>query len=123
MLNFWYSERCHRQIKLVLCVLTCVLIYMTSQIMALSPLFIGLSLALGAFIHVLKQWEFRRKAQQNHTLWLEVILFSLPLLVWLVMITYLPALHRWALMLQVLGFSAMGLFVVSIYSHRAKRHP
>lgn len=30
MLSFWYSARCHRQLKLMICIGTCLLIYLAS---------------------------------------------------------------------------------------------
>ena len=43
MLNFWYSERCSRQIKLIICIATCVMIFMAAQVQQLGAIFIGLS--------------------------------------------------------------------------------
>ena len=43
MLNFWYSERCSRQIKLIVCIATCVMIFMAAQVQQLGAIFIGLN--------------------------------------------------------------------------------
>ena len=47
MLNFWYSERCSRQIKLIVCIATCVMIFMAAQVQQLGAIFIGLCLVIG----------------------------------------------------------------------------
>lgn len=121
MLDYWYSDRCHRQIKLLVCIVVCLIIYFSAQVATLSPMFTLLSLGLGILIHALKQWEYKLKAQQRHIAWLDAVMFITPLCLWLAFVIYLPALNKWALMLQVIGFSTMGLLVVSIYTHRAKR--
>ena len=54
MLDFWYSERCTRQIKLIICIAVCAVIYYCSNIQQLSPLFTGLSLAVGLALHFLR---------------------------------------------------------------------
>lgn len=121
MLDFWYSDKCHRQIKLFICIATCLLIYVTAKVSALSTSFILASLALGVSIHLLKLWEDKLKAQQRYTTYLDIIFFIFPILVWIFMMFNLPKQHTWALMLQVLSFSALGLFVISLYSTRAQR--
>jgi len=53
MLNFWYSERCTRQMKLIAVIAACLIITFSSQIFKLSPAFIGISLGIGLLMHVL----------------------------------------------------------------------
>ena len=121
MLNFWYSERCNRQIKLGLCVAVCLLIYYCSKVAELSLLFTGLSLGLGALIHVLRQLKMSLQQKKRYNSAFDAIFFILPLAYWLLLMFRLPTQHVWALMLQIIGFSILGLFVVSIYSNRARR--
>ena len=54
MLNFWYSERCSRQIKLIVCIATCVMIVIAAQVQQLGAIFIGLSLMIGIATHLLR---------------------------------------------------------------------
>ena len=51
MLEFWYSERCHRQIKLVVIIATCIVIYAASTVAQLDPVLVGLSLGIGIVVH------------------------------------------------------------------------
>jgi len=64
MLNFWYSERCSRQIKLIVCIATCVMIFMAAQVQQLGAIFIGLSLVIGIATHLLRGVQLKI-AQDN----------------------------------------------------------
>lgn len=46
MLDFWYSARCTRQVKLIVCIMTCAMIYLCSTVQALSAVLTGFSLGL-----------------------------------------------------------------------------
>lgn len=39
MLEFWYSDKCTHQIKLMVCIATCVMIYLCSTVQQLSLMF------------------------------------------------------------------------------------
>lgn len=121
MLDFWYSPRCHRQIKLLLCISMCLIIYMTARIAELSLTFTLISLGLGALIHVSRMIKLKLQAKARYNTALDSLFFILPLMYWLILMLSLPSLHLWALMLQALSFMALGLFVVSIYMQRAPR--
>lgn len=121
MLDFWYSARCHRQIKLFLCIAVCLMIYSTARVAELSLMFSLISVGLGAFIHVLRVIKIKLQAQQRYNTALDSVFFILPLVYWLILMLSLPQYHLWALMLQAVGFMALGLFVISIYSQRAQR--
>ena len=54
MLSFWYSERCSREIKLIICIATCVMIVIAAQVQQLGAIFIGLSLGIGITTHLLR---------------------------------------------------------------------
>ncbi len=41
MLEFWYSERCSRQIKLIAIIATCILIYTASTVAQLDRYLLG----------------------------------------------------------------------------------
>ncbi|WP_286388265.1 hypothetical protein [Acinetobacter indicus] len=63
MLSFWYSARCHRQLKLMICIGTCLLIYLASTQAQLPSFWIILSLILGMGLHLLYQWIDRRSCR------------------------------------------------------------
>ena len=54
MLEFWYSDQCSRQIKLMVCIATCVMIYLCSTVQQLSAMFTGMSITIGMGIHGLR---------------------------------------------------------------------
>lgn len=121
MLDFWYSDKCHRQIKLVLCIALCLLIYTCAKVAELSIAFSVMSLGLGALVHLLRQLKLKLQANSRYNSGFDALFFVLPCLYWLVLMFLLPQQDVWALMLQAIGFSVLGLFVVSIYSNRARR--
>ena len=61
MLDFWYSARCTRQVKLIVCIMTCAMIYLCSTVQALSAVLTGFSLGLGISIHGRVKLEVRHK--------------------------------------------------------------
>lgn len=121
MLDFWYSDHCHRQIKLALCVAVCLMIYYCAKVAELSLTFSLISLGLGVLIHVLHALKLKLQSQERYNSALDTLFFLLPILYWFGLMLVLPKMHVWALMLQAVGFSMLGLFVVSIYSQRARR--
>lgn len=120
MLNFWYSERCTRQIKLMICILTFALLYYCSSIEKLDPLFSAIALMIGMLTHALYQYRQRTQVQSKAA-WLHGLGF-IPLVILGLMIAAFPRLQQWILILQIFGFAAFGLFIVSIYANRSKRH-
>ncbi|OTG64699.1 hypothetical protein [Acinetobacter silvestris] len=118
MFNFWYSKQCTRQIKLIVCILTCAIIYICSSIQQLTPLFVGISLSIGLIIHLLRKLELKISNEHLYQQGFQ-ILFSIISLVTLIQL--LPTQNKIYLAIQCLGFSAIGLFIVSIYENRAKR--
>ncbi|RKG31736.1 hypothetical protein [Acinetobacter tianfuensis] len=121
MLDFWYSPRCTREIKLAVCIAVCALIYYCSSIQQLSPLFAAFSLAVGLGMHIThqalqklgKNHAYAHKLKTAATLW--------PVIALTVISMNLPQEQQLILALQCVGFSAIGLFLVSIYENRAKR--
>ena len=65
LLNFWYSDRCTRQIKLMVCIATCAVIFYCTEIQKLPTFFAIISLALGISIHVL--YQYTQKLGKDHT--------------------------------------------------------
>lgn len=121
MLSFWYSARCHRQLKLMICIGTCLLIYLASTQAQLPPFWVILSLILGMGLHLLYQWSKRRSWPEHQRRLMYWGLNLAPLLLLAVLLLFLPKMQLWAMALQALGFILVGLFMVSIYQQRAKR--
>ena len=119
MLNFWYSEHCTREIKLIISVSTCVLIFLCSAQQQLEPIFAGLSIGVGVLTHLL--YQLKSTSPQKLKSYLNWIWTVLPILCLCLLIYFLPHEQRLFLAVQCLGFAAIGLFIVSIYSHREKR--
>ncbi len=121
MLDFWYSECCTRGIKLGICIATCVIIYLSSTTEKLPALFVVMSLLLGMIHHFLQQKISRIQADNPYAEGFSIIGFVLPIIALITLIAFLPQPHQWILAIQVIGFSALGLFMVSIYQNRAPR--
>lgn len=121
MLDFWYSERCTRQVKLMVSIVLCIAIYYCSSIAKLSPLFVGISLAIGIILHVLKQLSLRTATQTVQFKLLKVIITLLPILALAIMTWSLPQQNMLYLILQCLGFIALGFILIANYENRAKR--
>ena len=121
MLDFWYSERCTRQVKLIVSIVLCIAIYYCSSIAKLSPLFVGISLAIGIILHVLKQLSLRTATQTVQFKLLKVLIMLLPVLALAIMAWSLPQQNMLYLILQCLGFIALGFILIANYENRAKR--
>ena len=121
MLNFWYSEACNRQIKLTLCIITCVIIYVCSSIQQLTPVFAALSLSLGFMMHLLRHIGLKLSTQAVSQKVMQNLFILIPVSALMLLILYLPAQDKIYLAIQCIAFSALGLFVLSIFVHRAKR--
>ena len=121
MLEFWYSARCTRQIRLSICIAVCAVIYYCSSIQQLPALFAGLSLALGAAVHLLRQAHLKIADENSYKQAMRAVFAILPIAGLLGLILYVPPGHKAALSIQCIGFSAVGLFLVSLHERRAKR--
>ena len=122
LLNFWYSDRCTRQIKLMVCIATCAVIFYCTEIQKLPTVFAIISLALGIATHALYQYAHRLKQEQPYYQILRRLTSIVPLTILAVMIFMLPTINQLYTALQCIGFSALGLFLVSIYENRSPRH-
>jgi len=125
MLDFWYSERCNSQLKLIIIVSVCGGIYAASTVAKLGPIFVGLSLAIGILLHLLREFRLKLSTQNPYADGFRALTMATPIVAMVTLIGYLPKTGEvWdtlALGLQCLGFIAIGLFIVSIYNKRAKR--
>lgn len=125
MLEFWYSERCTRQLKLIIIIMVCVVIYAASTVAKLGPVFVGVSLALGVLMHGLREFRLKLSASNPYANGFAALSRVIPIVLMISLFGYLPKTgddwQIWALGIQCLGFAAIGLFIVSIYNKRAKR--
>ena len=121
MFKFWYSERCTRQIKLVLCILVCLMIYIASQQVQLGTVFVGISLTLGMLVHILRHCSLKISPQNPYREGFSRLFSFIPLIGLITLVGYLPEQQRVYLAMQCVGFSCIGFALLSIHSHRAKR--
>lgn len=121
MLNFWYSDRCNRQIKLMVCIITCAIIYLCAAVQQLTPLFAGISLGIGFMVHALRSIYLKFSTHSTSQQTIQNLLLIIPVLALMLLILYLPTPDKIYLALQCMGFSAIGFFMLSIFAHRAKR--
>ena len=125
MLEFWYSERCNRQLKLIIIIAVCIVIYIASTVAKLGPIFVGISLVIGMLMHVLHEFRLKLSPENPYAEGFRALTIAIPMVAVISLISYLPKTGEiWetvALGLQCLGFVAIGLFIVSIYNKRAKR--
>ena len=121
MLDFWYSERCTREIKLIVSILTCIVIYYCSNIEKLSPILTISCLVFGMAIHVLKIQADKISLKKPDAQGFRILFSALPIVVLILIIYLLPSQNKIFTAIQAVGFTALGLFIVSIYQNRAKR--
>ena len=123
MLHFWYSERCTRQIKLLICIITVAVTLYFSEMTKLSTSLTLLSLLLGMVIHGL--YSLLMKFPQPNNTWSQSfkILPDLTLLMgWILLYLQLPEEYQLAQAVQLFGFSLTGFYIVSIYANRTPRY-
>ncbi|WP_081408493.1 hypothetical protein [Acinetobacter sp. NCu2D-2] len=120
MLNFWYSERCARQIKLMFIMCTCVLIVLCSNIIKLDAIYVGICVALGITLHLSYGFSLRYTKVTGISYIRYVPVLALIIVMYYSIQTSMTD-KAWALMVQGVGFMGIGLFLCSIYSNRAKR--
>lgn len=121
MLSFWYSERCTRQIKLLICIITCAIIYAASSIEKLAPIFVGIALVIGVCTHLIHLYQAKIHDSNPYKQGLQILNYLVPIFAVSVIITKLSIENRIFLSIQVIGFMLLGLFILSIYQNRAKR--
>lgn len=118
MLQFWYSDRCTRQIKLLVCIATCVMIYLCSTVQQLSAMFSGISLMIGMGIHLLRALSLKIAADNPYKNGFTLLFRLMPFTALMTLIAALPTEHKVILILQSIGFTAIGLFILSTFPNR-----
>lgn len=121
MLEFWYSSRCTRPMKLALCVLTFALVYWSSSISKIATSFAYASLLLGLSLHVFYQLSLKITPNTQRHLF-NLACSCIFILILAGIIYLLPEHYQAIAALQVIGYSMLGFFVISIYSQRSRRH-
>ena len=121
MLDFWYSERCSRQIKTIVSILTCAIIYYCSTFEKISPIFTLICLLIGISIHLLRNLSLKVDATKTYKQSLKILTLVFPIIAVIIIIYLLPAQNKMFTSVQAIGFVAFGLFIVSIYENRQKR--
>ena len=118
MLQFWYSDKCTRQIKLMVCIATCVMIYLCSTVQQLSAIFTGISLMIGMGIHLLRALSLKIAADHPYKNGFTLLFWVIPFTALMTLIAALPTEHKVMLILQTIGFTAIGLFILSTFPNR-----
>ena len=118
ILDFWYSARCTRQIKLIVCITTCVMIYLCATVAPLSRLFTMISLVIGMAVHGLRVLSLKITADNPYQRGFSILFLIMPMIALMTLISSLSAEYKVILILQVLGFAALGLFLLSTFPHR-----
>ena len=118
MLQFWYSDKCTRQIKLMVCIATCVMIYLCSTVQQLSAMFSGISLMIGMGIHLLRTLSLKIAADNPYKNGFTLLFRLMPFTALMTLIAALPTEHKVILILQSIGFTAIGLFILSTFPNR-----
>ena len=118
MLQFWYSDRCTRQIKLMVCIATCVMIYLCSTVQELSAMFTGISLMIGMGIHLLRALSLKIAEDNAYKKGFTLLFWVMPFTALMTLMAALPTEHKIMLILQTIGFTAIGLFILSTFPNR-----
>ncbi|MDQ8935083.1 hypothetical protein [Acinetobacter rudis] len=120
MLDFWYSERCTRQLKLLLCIGVFALLYYCNNLQELPQSLALSSLAIGFLVHFV--YKIRLNTSKKHIRLYAKWLYLILMLVWFGLITQLPKTNQLLSSIQLAGYSLLGFFLVTIYSQRSRRH-
>lgn len=122
LLNFWYSERYTRKVKLISTITICVIIYYCSSIEKLNTTFTLIALAIGIGIHFLRNLQLKINDKNPYAEGFNILFSVLPIMTILLMILLLPTHNKIWTSIQAIGFTALGLFIISIYTNRSPRH-
>ena len=118
MLEFWYSDKCSRQLKLMVCIATCVIIYLCSTLQQLSPILTGISVVIGMGLHGLRALSLKITADNPYKQGFTILFVIAPLMALISLISVLPKPHTILLTIQAVGFAAIGLFILSGFPKR-----
>ena len=88
----------------------------------LSPIFIGLSLAIGMTLHMLRALRLKMTQDNPYKQGFAILFFVFPLILLITLISNLPSEHKFVLTVQALGFVGLGLFILSTFPNRKFDH-
>ena len=117
MFNFWYSEKCTRQIKLMICIATCVLVLIAAEFSKLSLVLTIICIVCGISLHLIRTLSERIQPSHPYYRGFQILFFTIQILIFfglLDTLEYQNLKELIALATQVIGFVAIGLFVISI---------
>ena len=117
MFNFWYSEKCTRQIKLIICIATCVLVLIAAEFSKLSLVLTIICIVCGISLHLIRTLSERIQPDHPYYRGFQILFFTTQILIFfglLDTLEYQNLKELIALATQVIGFVAIGLFVISI---------
>lgn len=122
MLKYWYSPQCSRQIKLLICIATIAITFYCSEIAKLATLLTLFSLLLGMLVHLLATLYLQIPAENPYHRSFRILFSLTPWMGWSILFLQLPDVDRWAQAIQIVGFSLIGFYLVTIYANRAPRN-
>lgn len=102
----------------MVCIATCVMIYLCSTVQQLSPIFTGISIVIGMGIHCLRALSLKIAADNPYKKGFAILILVMPLMAFITLISALLTQHKIILALQVIGFAAIGLFILSMFANR-----
>ena len=118
MLQFWYSDKCTRQIKLMVCIATCVMIYLCSTVQQLSAIFTGISLMIGMGIHLLRALSLKIAADHPYKNGFTLLFWVMPFTALMTLMAAVPTEDKIMLILQTIGFTGIGLHILATLPDR-----
>jgi positive regulator of sigma E activity len=72
-------------------------------------------------IHILFQLRLKLSTTHRYAQGFKILFSIFPIFALLLILFLLPPSHKLWISIQAVGFTALGLFIVSIYQNRAKR--
>lgn len=118
MTKFSGSKYWTRQTQIMICMATCALIYFISSFVALSPIFVLVSVFWGMGIYVVGLLIKRIPDQKRYRKIMLVLLLGLTIVVVASLQAYLDPTHKVVLIVQVGGFMLLGGLLVSLRRHK-----
>jgi hypothetical protein len=102
----------------MVCIATCVMIYLCSTVQQLSAMFTGISLMIGMGIHLLRALSLKIAADHLYKNGFTLLFWVMPFTALMTLMAALPTEHKVMLILQTIGFTAIGLFILSTFPNR-----
>jgi hypothetical protein len=81
-------------------------------------MFTGISIAIGMSLHGLRILSLKISADNPYKKGFSILIWVMPLMAFITLISALPTEHKIILAMQAIGFSGIGLFVLSTFPNR-----